>query len=92
MFKNSQNCVPEPISIIGTVSDSLATLDEKEVTFIPDKFLYLRTQSQVAQFLTRSPHRPKPTWALQRSAIQQPLQHLIDFDKPISDWSHQLEI
>ena len=37
MFKNSQNPLPVPTSILGTVRDSLATLGEKEVTFFPTR-------------------------------------------------------
>lgn len=84
MFKNGQNCVPEPIAILGTVSDSLLTLDRKEVTFILLTSFYFSetrvTSNTVADKI--SPH-PKPAQALQRSGIQ-PFQHLTDFDKPIS--------
>lgn len=51
--------VPAPVSILGTDSDSLATLDKKEVTFIPLTSFYFSeprvTSNTVSDKMSPSP-------------------------------------
>jgi hypothetical protein len=60
MFRNNQNCAPEPISILGTVSDSLETLNKKEVTFIPLTSFYF-SASRVTSNMVSDIISPAPT-------------------------------
>lgn len=96
MFKNHQNCVPVPISILGVVSDSLATLDKKkEVTFIPLTSFYFSEPRVISNtvFDKTSPSPKAWTSPPETPEIMDPALHnLTDFDKPISGWSYQLEI
>ena len=92
MFKNSQNPLPVPISILGTVHDSLATLGEKEVTFIPITSFYF-SELRATRNTVSDKISPLPKPRMGPPEIMDPaLHHLTDFDKPVSGWSHQPEI
>lgn len=83
-FKNGQNCVPEPIAILGTVSDSLATLDKKEVTFIPLTSFYF-SEPRVTSNTVSDKISPLSKTYMSPPEITDPGPlHLTDFDKPIS--------
>lgn len=83
MFKNGQNCVPIPISILGTASDSLATLDEKEVTFIPLTSFYF-SEPRVTSNTVSDKISPSPKSRLSPPEISNPAPSAVtDFDKPV---------
>ena len=77
MFKNHQNCVPEPISILGTVSDSLATLDKKEVTFTPLTSVYF-SEPRVISITVSNKISPLPKLYLSPPEISDPAPSTFD--------------
>lgn len=84
MFKNSQNPLPVPISILGTVHDSLATLGEKEVTFIPITSFYF-SELRATRNTVSDKISPLPKPRMGPPEIMDPvLHHLTAFDKPVS--------
>lgn len=77
MFKNRQNCVSAPVSILGTVSDSLATLDEKEVTFTPLTSFYF-SEPRVTSLTVSDQISPLPKPYLSPPEISDPAPSTFD--------------
>lgn len=84
IFKNDQNCVPEPVAILGTVSDSLTTLDKRQVNFIPLTSFYF-SEPRVTSNTVSDKISPLSKVCMsppERTDLGLPL--LTDSDKPIS--------
>lgn len=96
MFKNRQNCVPEPVSILGSGSDSLATLDEKEVTFTPLTSFYF-SEHRVTSIPVSNKISPLPTPYLSPPEISDPAPSTFDrfltnlFQVEAANWKYNLE-